>query len=849
MPRHAKEYLIEFANQSSTKDWLRFLIHKCIDGNGSISTDDYETVYSLLKKDTKSTVPPILSSSMQLDRQPLSLLSLKHKTGVCALQDNTQIKFSPNITILYGLNGSGKSSYFKILNEVVGGNIQKEIVGNIYADSNKPIEVELDYQVGSTTQSHVCTNGIIRASNSLNYIRVFDTSYLDGLLDVRPTDETVVIPYGLNLFTAISNLIDTLKQRITREIDSSQFPEIDGSLFESSIQSAFSGIRITKPQRQEIEHQYNYDSAIDIKIEALNNRIKEVSITDYGSRLVRLTKIESTITNLLRSVKEVYDRYTADVSIVKDLIYSFQFLQVESDTVKAKTSILDSIGNTNSDEWRAFILSGEEYIASTKLSKDICPYCRQPIIDNNVRDLLKAYGIFINDKTEKALQNVNKLIKNKIAELKHIQFALISAFDGEIINEDNIISLKREIEKLEQFLKSQYDVLIQMLKDKQLSANLCDISIYIPRLSDLLKQCKSEKERISELNDNKIKLVEEYQKQLLPFLRHRYISLNQGLFIEWFKKYDTIENLRKISRISTRAITELSESAYNELITEQLVEEFNNQLKAIGLRQHSVNLNTANKRKGVVNMVIKVNGHSIRQVLSEGELKGIGLALFVAECKLQQEPYPIILDDPVNSLDHKIAANFANILMSLNNQIVVFTHNRLFLDAFECSKENHICKQMDNGCNSVKGKHIYIYHVQDEGKSDKGVVFQHRKDCAETYISNALKKLKRSPFNEGNSVAADLRNAIERIIDEIVLNRQIPTKYSNKNSRIDWDGLTKLTPDFSIISKLNEIHSRLSGGDLHNGVEASENPISKSEYLEMAETLKYIFNNRTIPQL
>jgi hypothetical protein len=54
-------------------------------------------------------------------------------------------------------------------------------------------------------------------------------------------------------------------------------------------------------------------------------------------------------------------------------------------------------------------------------------------------------------------------------------------------------------------------------------------------------------------------------------------------------------------------------------------------------------------------------------------------------------------------------------------------------------------------------------------------------------------------------------------IDEVIFNNQLPTKYSNKNSRIVWAELKKLKNDSNIIDKLKTIHGRVSGGEMHNG--------------------------------
>ena len=50
---------------------------------------------------------------------------------------------------------------------------------------------------------------------------------------------------------------------------------------------------------------------------------------------------------------------------------------------------------------------------------------------------------------------------------------------------------------------------------------------------------------------------------------------------------------------------------------------------------------------------------------------------------------------------------------------------------------------------------------------------------------------------------------------------------------IAWSELKELKNDTSIIDKLEAIHSRVSGGEMHNGIESEENSIELEEFNTM----------------
>lgn len=123
-------------------------------------------------------------------------------------------------------------------------------------------------------------------------------------------------------------------------------------------------------------------------------------------------------------------------------------------------------------------------------------------------------------------------------------------------------------------------------------------------------------------------------------------------------------------------------------------------------------------------------------------------------------------------------------------------------------------------------------------KNSKWVLKNYKKNNLESNLKEIDSLLKEDSFDEIEKVSSLLRKAIECYIDEIVLNRQIPTKYSNKNSRINWDWLKEIKIDKNIINNLNQIHSRLSWWSLHNWTESNENPIEFEELKDFLEKIK-----------
>lgn len=801
MKNNAIDYLIDLAEKGDCNAWLSYIIKFFIENKGIIDDNVKNDLadYLLQRKKIPNIVSP--SNNFSTKNEKIILTKLEHLSGVNALSEEQSITFSPAMNIIYGLNGTGKSSYFRILNNMTGQMNSKNILQNIFSDSPKNIDVNIEYSIDDTQKSSAWSN--TSTISDLRSIRVFDTEYTNKYLQKRNADELLIKPYALSYFSEISELIVKIKELSEEKIKSDEeaLPDINLD-------------KVTENFREFLK----------------KDRFEEVDINKI--KLDKLQKIKSEFKSLMILLEK-------EKKSVDNLVVRREKLRQEHSTARQQYELFSEIPGTDSDIWINFIKSGIIYCEEFEL-EDTCPYCHRSY-DKKSLEITKAYSKFIKDTTQTQLDENTASIKEKIIELQAISVV-------DIQSEEIQLSLDQKSELItlnEQIIKNKESLLSKLREQEPIEAP----KIQEELLNNLSKEIDDTNQLHIELNSEQSRRIEslkKYNHQLM--ILEEKESLNSQ-FTKLSKFADITNRLfqerKLISEINTSKLSNLSKKAHADLLTGDLLKSFEHNLKSLGLNNLSIKLQGSNSRGKQQTELILNNNKNIEDILSEGEQKATALALFISEITLSKNRSTIIFDDPVNSLDHRIMNKFSELLLSLENQIIIFTHNKMFLDSFMTSKLGHMCKNTNGGCNKDKGKHVYLYETVSEGKVRKGIIKLKQTENLNTYISDIKHSLTESPLSDNSKqlICGKLRRAVEFAIDEIILNNQVPTKYSNKKSRINWDELKKIENNSEIIDILHAIHGRCSGGALHNGTENEENPIDKDELITMLQDIEDIKNS------
>lgn len=839
MNSNSKAYLEEY---SKTQDvWLQYLIKKLILNNGNLSDEIIEEAYDLLLTPKELIEDNSINSNIEFETKSKSFYieNLTHISGVNALKENQTIIFNKNVTVLYGQNGSGKSGYFKILNEIAGGNEEKKILPNIYDEVSKQIEVKIK---ASSNLREIIWQNETRGILPFNKITVFDTSYVNGLLSQRASQEALVEPMGLHLFASLIKYIDEIKGKINDYIVEykSRKTIIDFSNFSDTIKNAFTSNTITKETRDFIEK--NYEFSKEKEVDEIEKHLKSLKSTNFDTEVELLNEKINKTTKLIYFVKQKSLNINNLHTQVKEIVSEYAECKKSAEEYQKKIDIINQLPLIDTKEWKTFITSAKDY-ENLVDDKERCIYCNNPLNENS-KKIINAYAEYLNnDIIQKNDEIDNKITVLKSTIIKENSIEIDTIIETDYKEKQFDIHITKWNKKLND-ISVLLDESLEKKSIKFTEKDTIDFEDIIDELDKYSKDISAKLTKLSVSKEKKNEEIKDKETELKSILENQSISKQKDIIIKWFNMEDEIEKLeKKKSSISTTAISTLSKKAHNELLTENLKKNFRLELDKLGHHNLNVNLVEAGTSKGIANTKLVLNKENkISDILSEGEQKAVALAMFFAEINLQTEAYPIVLDDPVTSLDNNVMKSLVERLLELDNQIIIFTHNAFFLSLLETPDNGHICKNMKNGCSKNKGKHIYLYDIKEVSNTSKGLVISKDADNSETHLEIAREYLDKKPRGYELQASSEIRLALEKLIDEKILLNITPQRYSSKTNRINWDLLKQLGSNQDLLDTFNKCYDRVSGGKNHVGLEASENPLQEKELKEILDEIEISVN-------
>jgi len=667
------------------KDSLRRLITSSI-----ITSTDIEAVYSLLKKengDSSISLEPLAFESSHIPsliptgNDYPTLKSIKEPINICALHSEADLQFADNgLTVIYGGNGSGKSSYSRILKKVCWSrNPSIELKKNIFTPSEREQKVGFIIKInGSETNFQWTENH--PPHPALNSIYLFDTHC--GEIYINKENPTEYKPIGIDLLERLIEIFNKVSQEITTVVGKYNTPK---PILNNELNSTRTGqwyLNIEQQSKEEVDAIDFNENQIDRK----QNLTSLLSTPDPDQALRNLVNKKGRMEaygQQFRRLEEVFNE--ENVSSVQELRRRYESTKMAYDLAKREMEGLNILEGFGTDPWRTLWEAANNFARSngmtdginypSKSSLEKCVLCQQELNDDAKKRLLSFNTFIINDVSTQ-LKILQREIREKISDINLLN---VPPFENYTEINDHI----QDFENL--FMAFNRSIHLSKTNFKNYLQDGGELKVEFPNISikieEVLKEINEQIKQTRDLIENRNALTVE-----LNDLRVReFLFNNKASIVQYYSehKYKTwLQNCQSQlnTSIISRKIGEIMENQAVNLQHQEFIRHlsyFNQELAS------KVLLTKTRTSQGNTFQKCSLDGLSdpIHSVLSEGEQKIIAISNFLAESTIDGRKNSIIFDDPVTSLDMDYRELITNKIVELSGerQVIVFTHDLSFL--------------------------------------------------------------------------------------------------------------------------------------------------------------------------
>ncbi|MDL5351053.1 AAA family ATPase [Microbacterium sp. zg-YB36] len=708
----ARDLLIAWANAQD--GWVRLAAAKVLESGSELDGSDIDALYAqYLAEKGLSEVDVVKvellsgAGGAAEDGAALKLVRLESVEGVNALASDQQIEFNPQLTVVFGENGAGKTGYTRVLKRAAKTRSAETVLGNVHSPAGRQPSAQVTWSLDGVEVTHRWENeeGLF----PLTRVDVFDAPAVLMHVD---TDLTYsYTPADIALFKHVSDAIRAVSERAGAEIDD-RAPKSP-----SFLQRYERGTRVY-PLVETLS------AATDLAVLQGLADVSESEIASVPEIQQAVTALQSD--NIAAQQAVARNRYEANTQLSAAVAAVQQFnadaynatLENLAEAIAAQdqltvtTSTTFGIPGAESPQWQTFVRSGDEYRRHLGLvdyphEGDACLYCRQPLSADQI-ELLKAYQDLATNAAQAMISHAQNTAGTLIGPLVSIDTErLLAALSADSDGGREDPHTDAALKMIEWLRTAQDNLNVRSPVAWDAPSGLNELSVEAGRRVEASRSLLSE---LAERSDTRAEKLSE-EKSRLAELQSR-IRLQADLsditaYVEDAKW--TAKAKQAAGRLSTTStsLTRVTKEAGELLLNGNFEARF--EKERIALRAPEVKLDFPG-RQGTTRRLKTVQQHKPSEVLSEGEQKAIALADFLAESGLRSSSAPVVFDDPVNSLDYRrieeVSARIA--VLAEQRQVIVFTHNIWFA--------TELLSRFDK-----KQASCSYYSIEDDGET-KGIV-------------------------------------------------------------------------------------------------------------------------------
>lgn len=615
----------------------------------------------------------------------LRLNKISNIVGINALAPKNPLVFSKdkNISIIYGENGAGKTGYVRLLKHICNSRKKGTLHPNIF-EKNNPKKTQTacveysknnqDFKFEWTPKKKECQD--------LHKVDIFDSEY--GSIFVE--DEGIICYETpiLELFTTLISVCDGVKKKLIDEVQ----------VLENSIPTHVLPKTLVSTPIDKWLKEINANTSLEKLVEMNNFSEKDrETISELQEILSEKTPVEKiqtqqvNLNNLINNAKNLAQYFSSGKC--QELIKSRdEMLEKKKRSEEVAhmdfrdEEFLNGIGN---DLWKTMWNAAMSFsINSAYPNKTYpnleneakCVLCQQ-LLSDEAKKRLQQFDSFIKSEVEKSFEDSENKHKEHLNNVPNI-------IDDEIIK--SWISISEISDEIEQEIYEFYNLArkyVEHLHDvnsNHSSFILEEHESWLLKAEKLLEDRTSLIENLEKIN-NPINL-KKLQNELDALLAKEWITNNFNTIKDKIKKMKEIEALKKAIKLTdTTRLSKKKTEITKYQVTDKFINTFNEELKNLKAKHIKVQPVQSHLKKGQIVIKLQLKGCEdkaglLTSILSEGERRIVSIAAFLSDISSRYGFLPIILDDPISSLDQEYedATTKRLVRLSKNRQVIVFTH-------------------------------------------------------------------------------------------------------------------------------------------------------------------------------